>query len=97
MTTTNDVTGDRITTKNVSQDYRDNYDKIFGKKKQEVFCAEEAEVCQNCGGCKCGDQTKLEQHLESLDGSDDRILKELRDVGIHIVSMNDEGDLSYDH
>jgi hypothetical protein len=33
MATKNDVTGDSIRTKTVSQAYRDNYDRIFRKKK----------------------------------------------------------------
>lgn len=30
---TNDVTGDRLVTKPVTEDYRDNYDRIFSKNK----------------------------------------------------------------
>lgn len=33
----NDITGDRIATKQVSDVYRNNYDAIFGKKTTEVF------------------------------------------------------------
>lgn len=32
MATKNDITGDVIQTKGVSAEYRDNYDRIFGKK-----------------------------------------------------------------
>lgn len=32
MAATNDVTGDRLVSKANNKDYRDNYDKIFGKK-----------------------------------------------------------------
>ena len=32
MTTTNDVTGDRLASKPNSKKYRDNWDKIFGNK-----------------------------------------------------------------
>lgn len=32
----NDVTGDKIQTKGVSDSYRDNYDKIFGNKKAQT-------------------------------------------------------------
>lgn len=34
MATRNDITGDSIQTKTSSQAYRDNWDAIFGKKKQ---------------------------------------------------------------
>lgn len=35
MTTTNDITGDSIKTKNNSSNYRDNYDKIFTKNRED--------------------------------------------------------------
>ncbi len=35
MTSTNDITGDSITTGVVSDSYRDNWDGIFGKKPNE--------------------------------------------------------------
>lgn len=35
MTTKNDVTGDPIKTKSQNQQYRDNYDRIFGKAKKD--------------------------------------------------------------
>ena len=34
MVAKNDITGDSIQTKGVTDAYRDNYDKIFGKKKK---------------------------------------------------------------
>lgn len=34
MATKNDITGDSISTKQVSDKYRDNYDRIFGKGKE---------------------------------------------------------------
>ena len=34
MTARNDITGDSIATKGTTDLYRDNYDRIFGKKKQ---------------------------------------------------------------
>jgi hypothetical protein len=34
MVARNDITGDSIQTKGVTDAYRDNYDKIFGKKKK---------------------------------------------------------------
>jgi hypothetical protein len=37
MATTNDITGDAIQTKNVSDNYRDGWDRIFGKKKNAVI------------------------------------------------------------
>jgi hypothetical protein len=36
MATTNDVTGDVIATKTISEQYRSNYDAIFRKKPQRV-------------------------------------------------------------
>lgn len=33
MASTNDVTGDKLITKSTNDNYRDNYDRIFGKKK----------------------------------------------------------------
>ena len=33
MATKNPITGDSIMTKTVSSSYRDNYDRIFGKKR----------------------------------------------------------------
>ena len=37
----NDVTGDKIKTGHNSDDYRDNYDRIFGSKKKEERTTEE--------------------------------------------------------
>lgn len=34
MTTRNDITGDKIQSKTNSQEYRDNYEKIFGKSRR---------------------------------------------------------------
>jgi len=34
MTARNDITGDAIATKGTTDAYRDNYDRIFGKKQQ---------------------------------------------------------------
>lgn len=34
MTSRNDITGDAIRTKHTSDPYRDNYDRIFGKKNR---------------------------------------------------------------
>jgi hypothetical protein len=36
MTARNDITGDSIATKGTTDAYRDNYDRIFGKKLEEV-------------------------------------------------------------
>jgi hypothetical protein len=36
MTTRNPITGDLIATKGTTDAYRDNYDRIFGKKKQQL-------------------------------------------------------------
>ena len=43
MATKNDVTGDSIRTKTVSKAYRDNYDRIFRKKKKAVKKEESSE------------------------------------------------------
>ena len=40
MVARNDVTGDAIQTKGVSDAYRDNYDLIFGKKKKKEVDSE---------------------------------------------------------
>lgn len=42
MTSRNDITGDKIQTKVVTQEYRENYDKIFSKDK---------ECCGKCSPC----------------------------------------------
>ena len=47
MTSRNDVTGDKIQTKPTTKEYADNYDKIFGKKK------ELPPACDNYGRCNC--------------------------------------------
>lgn len=36
MTARNDITGDSIATKGTTDAYRDNYDRIFGKKRTNV-------------------------------------------------------------
>lgn len=36
MASSNDITCDSIRTKGISEDYRANYDRIFGKKKPEI-------------------------------------------------------------
>jgi hypothetical protein len=52
MVARNDITGDSIQTKGVSNAYRDNYDLIFGKKdKMQVRVKENAEEFGRCG---CG-------------------------------------------
>jgi hypothetical protein len=58
MATKNDITGDAIISK-TSEKYRDNYDKIFGKKPPEVwqhYCKSEGHLaikkgsaCNWCG------------------------------------------------
>ena len=35
MAAKNDITGDSIQTRTVTDTYRDNYDRIFGKKKND--------------------------------------------------------------
>lgn len=36
MAAKNDITGDSIQTRGVSESYRNNYDLIFGKKKKNI-------------------------------------------------------------
>lgn len=36
MATTNDITGDKLITKSTNDNYRDNYDRIFGKKSSDA-------------------------------------------------------------
>lgn len=36
MAAKNDITGDSIQTRGISDAYRDNYDLIFGKKKSKI-------------------------------------------------------------
>ena len=52
MATTNPITGDKIQTKNVSEAYRDNYDRIFSKKptkEQEEALDELAKLSEELG------------------------------------------------
>lgn len=51
MVARNDITGDAIQTKGVSNAYRDNYDLIFGKKKMQIRATENLEDFAACG---CG-------------------------------------------
>jgi hypothetical protein len=44
MAAKNDVTGDSIRSKTSSRDYRDNYDKIFRKKKPKAKSTEKIEL-----------------------------------------------------
>lgn len=41
MTTKNDITGDEIKTKIISESYRENFEKIFGTTKNEYAKQEE--------------------------------------------------------
>ena len=51
MVARNDITGDSIQTKGVSNAYRDNFDNIFRKDKMQVRVKEEADQIGKCG---CG-------------------------------------------
>ena len=51
MVARNDITGDSIQTKTVTNNYRDNYDLIWGKKDMQVRVKENAEEFGKCG---CG-------------------------------------------
>lgn len=46
MTAKNDITGDNIVSRASTDSYRDNYDRIFGKKARPV----EPPVCALCNG-----------------------------------------------
>lgn len=51
MTSKNDITGQKQQTKPASDTYRNNYDAIFGKKKQcppEKECQEECKPVDDC-------------------------------------------------
>ncbi len=41
MATKNDITGDALISKTNTDAYRDNYDRIFGKKKKDAEQAEQ--------------------------------------------------------
>ena len=63
MVAKNDITGDSIMTKTVSSSYRDNYDRIFGKKnvqKQEAARDSEdvsmSELRESRRDCVCSPQ-----------------------------------------
>lgn len=47
MSSVNDITGDRLTTKVNSDQYRDNWDRIFGSKKEDEKPQEQSEECQS--------------------------------------------------
>jgi hypothetical protein len=51
MVARNDITGDSIQTKGVSNAYRDNYDLIWGKKDMQVRVKENP---ADFGKCGCG-------------------------------------------
>jgi len=45
MTSKNDITGDEIKTKSSTENFREGWDRIFGKKhKEEVALSEDKEV-----------------------------------------------------
>lgn len=43
MASTNDITGDKLITKSASDSYRDGWDRIFGKKKNEKTTSKKKE------------------------------------------------------
>ena len=49
MVARNDITGDSIQTKGVSNAYRDNYDLIWGKKNMQVRVQENENDIGKCG------------------------------------------------
>lgn len=54
MTAKNDITGDSIRSKDSSDAYRDNYDKIFRKKELPIVYEGKVEdqECSSNAGCK---------------------------------------------
>jgi len=58
MTARNDITGDLIATKGVTDAYRDNWDRIFGKKEVQQPDDQGPEFSDGCdhegfpGGCQ---------------------------------------------
>lgn len=44
MSSTNDITGDYLVNKKTTDAYRDNYDKIFGKKNKDVTLTKEQQA-----------------------------------------------------
>ncbi len=55
MVARNDITGDAIQTKGVSNSYRDNYDLIWGKNKMTPSVAEMKKGTCGCGRSPTGD------------------------------------------
>jgi hypothetical protein len=55
MVARNDITGDAIQTKGVSNSYRDNYDLIWGKKKMTPSVEEMKKGTCGCGRSPTGD------------------------------------------
>lgn len=56
MATKNDITGDSLVTKSTTDNYRDGWDRIFGKKEKKPFKStemKEKKSCGNCDKCKC--------------------------------------------
>ena len=51
MVARNDITGDSIQTKSVTENYRNNYDLIWGKKDMQVRVKEDESKFGQCG---CG-------------------------------------------
>ena len=47
MASTNDITGDKLITKSASDSYRDGWDRIFGKKKNEKTTSEKNEQIED--------------------------------------------------
>lgn len=46
MATTNEITGDKLITKTTNDNYRDNYDRIFGKKNGKLPQQEASGDCE---------------------------------------------------
>lgn len=64
-TAKNEHTGDSIQTRGVSDNYRDNYDKIFRKKKSEEALDKLAQISQELG---LYDEPKCSDHPDAPHG-----------------------------
>ena len=67
MATKNDITGDSISSKKTSDEYRDNYDKIFKKKGLtfwEHYCIMDDTICGVEKGHPCNWCGKSEEDFK---------------------------------
>lgn len=76
MATRNDITGDSIQTKGISDNYRDNYDNIFRKKDEEIpfwehYCTVEASLIGVESGSPCNWCGLTEDDFDDFELSDE--------------------------